>query len=76
MAHSVKCEIKCSKHNIWFPSPINFGNDEDFDETKLWGNRVECPVGREIISCNKENMRFDYRDDGGKVIHEEGQDTL
>ncbi|WP_292374122.1 hypothetical protein [Methanosarcina sp. UBA411] len=40
------------------------------------GNLTTCPVGGEMIPCNKDNMRFEFRDGNGKVFYEEGKDTF
>ncbi|WP_048120095.1 hypothetical protein [Methanosarcina vacuolata] len=76
MSHTVKCEIKCKEHNICFKSPIFFGTPGTFTSAITYGNIVSCPIGGEMIPCNKDNMRFQYRDDNGRVFHEEGKDTF
>jgi len=50
-------EIRCSKCNTWFPSPIFFGDMTSFESSMLIGNQVQCPKCNEMVGCNKENMR-------------------
>lgn len=77
MKQFIKCEIKCSDHQTWFDSPIFFGSPELYINSALSGNLVTCPIDGKLIPCNKENMRFQYRNiDTGKVFYEEGKDTF
>jgi hypothetical protein len=75
MKTDVTCEIKCSVCNNWFRSPIQFGDAESFFGTATWGNTAQCPNDGQMTPCNKDNMRFHYRDADGKVIYEEGKDA-
>lgn len=72
----VGCQIKCKDHGIWFNSPIFFGTPQAYNNAITYGNLVTCPCGGEMVPCNKDNMRFEFRDGDGRVFYEEGKDTF
>lgn len=72
----VKCQIKCVEHGIWFDSPIFLGTPQLYCNAFTEGNLCTCPVGGEMIPCDKDNMRFEFRDGDGRVFYEEGKDTF
>ena len=76
MSNNVRCEIRCSNCNKWFPSPIQFGDAKSFFSSYTSGNKAQCPNCRLMTDCNKDNMLFDQRDSEGRVYHEEGKDTF
>jgi len=72
----VKCQIKCKEHSIWFDSPIYLGTPQAYCNVFTSGNLTNCPLGGEMIPCDKDNMRFEFRDGNGGVFYEEGKDTF
>ncbi len=60
--------VKCGSCSAEFPSPIFLGDTETFDSGTLFGNRVQCPKCRTMISCNKENMRYILADKHGGFV--------
>lgn len=74
---ATKCQIKCSNCKRWFNSPIRFADATTFFDNYIEkGNKVNCSFCGEIVDCNKDNMKFEERDDHGKVIYEEGKETF
>lgn len=54
----VRCQIKCKEHGIWFNSPIYFGTPQLYCNAFTSSNLTTCPIGGEMVPCNKDNMRF------------------
>lgn len=55
---------------------IHLTKPQVYDSTEMSENMQQCPHCGQMTACNKENMRFDYREDSGLVAHIEGKDTL
>lgn len=64
MAKTTEISVRCLNCNEWFPSPIGVSDSETFDETEIFGNRVQCPFCKEITACNKDNFRVRFEDGG------------
>lgn len=56
-------KLRCLYCREWSESPIRFADGESFDTATLVGNRYNCPNCGKISGCNKENMKFEVRDD-------------
>ena len=76
MTNNVSCEIRCLNCDKWFTSGIFFGDFNSFDSAVTERNKQQCPHCGFMTDCNKDNMRFDQRDNEGRVHHEEGKDTF
>lgn len=61
---STKCEIRCHRCKVHFPSPIQFGDAQSFFTSTLIGNIVTCPNCGKPTRCDKENMIFRAGDEG------------
>ena len=72
---NVKCEVQCEHCKEWFPSAIYLGSEQAFSSTITEGNLQNCPCCGKMTGCNKDNMRFDGRDDEGEVTTIEGKKT-
>lgn len=70
----IRCQVKCKEHG-WFDSPIRFDTPEEYYNKPTWNKNTTCPYGGEMVPCDKDHMRFEYRDGYGKVIYEEGKDA-
>lgn len=63
MSEIKRIELQCMSCKMWIPSPIQIGDTESFETSKLIGNRFQCTVCGSMSPCNKENMRW-ARSDG------------
>ncbi len=52
-------EIHCQECSFWFPSPVKIYDRRTYDFTIIIGTTVTCPKCKGLITCNKENLRFD-----------------
>ena len=73
MVKDVNCEIKCLSCNGWFRSPIQFGDAKSYFESATYGNTTKCPHCGEMTLYKKDNLRFQYVNDKGRVIYQEEQ---
>lgn len=58
-------QFQCLNCKTWCRSPISFADSEGFATSTLFGNRFGCPTCRQLVPCNKENMRWSRADGKG-----------
>jgi hypothetical protein len=69
MASTKHISVRCQHCKEWFPSPIFFGDSENFDTSDLYVNTAQCSHCGKMTDCNKENVRVRYV--GGGFVGEE-----
>ncbi len=75
--NQTSCEIKCFRCGKWMKSLIHFGDSGSFFTSTLIGNKQKCSLCGEMTDCNKENMRFVEKIDGGFMTTLfQGEDAL
>jgi hypothetical protein len=71
MAELSTMQLQCLACKKWFASPIQFGDSESFESAGMWGNTFGCPSCRQMVPCNKENMRWVRADGKGGFVGNE-----
>ena len=58
------CEVRCLNCGQLFESPIQFGDETEYEMWAIASNTVQCPHCESYTGCSKRNMIFHADNEG------------